>query len=101
VSAPPTSVTGVQLPEKEPQVPFPSVAESRSTTPLEASTPAPPSLPLASVSGTERPVYQGPPESEADWPLGAVVSGVRGKEPLLDRPAPFVTVTDCEPEAVV
>ena len=44
--------------------------------------PEPASLPSSSVSGTESVVYQGPPASATDWPVGAVVSLVRVKVPL-------------------
>ena len=53
VSAPPTSVTVDQLPENPVQVPPERGEESRWTIALEASTPAPLSVPLASVSGTD------------------------------------------------
>ena len=47
VSAPPESVTVDQEPLKVPQVPFERVAESRSTTPVEASRPEPASRAVA------------------------------------------------------
>ena len=58
------------------QVPSASVADCRSTTPLEASTPEAVSVPSSSVTATEAVVYHGPPTSAADWPLGAVASAV-------------------------
>ena len=50
------------------------------------------SVPLPSVSGTDRLVYQGPPESAAVWPVGAVVSGVKVIVVVAVRPAPLVAV---------
>ena len=47
VSAPPTSVTGVQLPENLSQLPPRSAAESRSRTPAAVSRPDSPSVPFA------------------------------------------------------
>ncbi len=65
VSAPPTRVTVDQEPLNVPQLPFESVAESRSTTWVVVSRPEPASEPQPIVSGTDRVVYQGPPESAA------------------------------------
>src|SRR5690348_16083084 len=93
MSAPPTSVTGVHEPEKVWHVPFESVAESRSTTPLPLAMPDPPSVPLPSVSGTDALVYHGPPLSDALWPLGAVESGVIVTESVAVVEAPLVAVT--------
>ena len=101
MSAPPTSVTVDQEPLKVPHEPAERVAESRSTTCGRASRPEPASLPKSSVSGTDAVVYQGPPESAAVWPVGAVVSFVTVKVSVEVSPAPFVTVTVCAPEAVV
>ena len=58
-----------------PQLPSVSVASARSTVTELGSMPAPASVPLSIVSGTDRLVYQGPPTSVADWPLGAAESG--------------------------
>ena len=74
VSAPPVSVTVLQA-LKLPQLPFESVASERSTITELASMPAPVSVPLSIVTGTDRVEYQGPPTRVADWPLGAVASG--------------------------
>ena len=57
-------------------------------------------MPSVSVRATEAVVYQGPPASSADWPVGAVVSGVTVNVPDDVCPAPFVTVTVFEPLAV-
>src|SRR5438874_13738399 len=94
-------MTVAQLPGKVPQVPSASAIESRSTRPDVESTPEPPSVPLPSVSGTDAVVYQGPPESAAVGPLGAVTSFVTVNEPVVVSPAPFATVTVCAPEALV
>src|SRR5436309_3004550 len=101
MSAPPDRLTVDQLPLKLPQLPLESVAESRSTTCVEVSTPEPPSLPQSRVRGTEAVAYQGPPVSETDWPLGAVVSLVTVKVAVAVPPALFVAVTVLSPEAVV
>ena len=52
--------------------------------------PAPESEPLPRVSGTDRVVYQGPPESAAEAPVGAVVSLVTVKVAVAVEPAPLV-----------
>ena len=52
------------------------------------------------VSGTEVEVKYGPPVSEVETPAGATVSGVTVKAEAAVRFAPFVAVTDCEPEAL-
>ena len=70
-----------------------SVASSRSTTLLEASTPEPASEPLSSVSGTDAVVYHGPPESAADWPLGADESATIESRSYAGRLAPSVVST--------
>ena len=54
MSFPPVSVTVDQLPEKLPQVPFASVASSRSRMLVVASTSEPPSVPPFFVTGIER-----------------------------------------------
>ena len=54
VSLPAVSVTFVQLPLKEPQLPPESVTSSRCTTLEPAARPEPPSLPPFSVTPTER-----------------------------------------------
>jgi hypothetical protein len=99
VSAPPESVTVVHEPLNVSQAPPARAVSSRSTTPLVASMPAPESEPLSTVRSTAL-EYQGPSFSETDWPLGAVVSGVTVKVPVLSLPAPFVTVTVLAPLAV-
>ena len=100
MSAPPTSVTCVQAPEKLSQLPFVRVAESRSTMPDVASMPACASLPLSSVSGTERAEYHGPPESDADWPLGPVESAAIVTMSLAVAETPFVATIDPAPGAL-
>jgi len=56
------------------------------------------SEPLFSVSGTDRLVYHGPPESAADAPVGAAVSFVTVNVAVDVPPAPLVAVTVCEHE---
>ena len=99
VSAPPESVTVDHEPLNDPQVPLESVAVSRSTMPLEELRPEPASLPLPSVSGTDRLVYQGPPERAALWPVGPVASLVTVKVEVAVPLAPLYEVTVCAPEA--
>ena len=102
MSAPWSSVTGVQVPLKAPHEVLPdSGAESRSTTPLDESTPAPSSDPSTRVRSTESAEYHGPPERATVCPVGAVVSGVRVKVPLLVVPALLVAVTVLLPVAVL
>src|SRR5207244_10374307 len=67
-------VTGVHVPENPAQLPFESGAESRSTTPLAASTPDCASAPSSSVSATDVAVYHGPAASATLSPAGAVES---------------------------
>ena len=100
MSAPATSVTDDQEPLNVPHVPLDSVAESRSTTCAELSRPEPASLPQARLRVTDAVVYQGPPESAADWPVGAVESGVTVNVPALVEPVPFVIVTVLAPLAL-
>ena len=83
------------------QAPPESDAESRSTTSLDASRPAPASEPQSSVSGTDAVVYQGPAASAALCPVGAVVSFVTVNVAVAVASAPFVTVTVCDPDAAV
>ena len=99
VSAPPTSVMGVQSP-KVSQVPLVRVASERSTIPLVVSRPAPVSLPLSTVRSIEVVVYQGPPARSTDWPVGAVASAVMVSESLAVSPVPLVAVTVVEPSWV-
>src|SRR5262249_58869127 len=91
------SVTAVQLPLNDPQLPPDKVAESRSTTCVVESRPEPPSEPQSIVSGTEAVGYHGPPASEADCPLGAVEAALMVSEPLPLRPAPFVAMIVVDP----
>ncbi len=100
VSAPATRVTGSHEPNA-PQVPSVSVAEARSTAPLEGLTPEPASVPSSSVSSTESDVWKESPTSATLWPLGAVVSFARVKVLVVVPPAPLVAVTVCAPVAVV
>ena len=99
VSAPPTSVMGVQSP-KVSQVPLVSVASERSTVPLEVSRPEPVSLPLSMVRSTDRLVYQGPLVRSALCPVGAEASAVMVSESLEERPLPLTAVTVVEPSWV-
>ena len=84
-----------------PQVPPVRVAEARSTRRVDASRPAPVSVPVSMVRGMEGVVYQGPAERSMVWPVGAVVSGVRVKVALAVSPAVLWAVTVCVPEVVV
>src|SRR5262245_25340273 len=93
------SETVDQLPGKASQVPFERLVESRSTTPVEAFTPEPASVPFETVRSTCVP-YQVPLAGETDWPVGAAVSGVTVNVRVAVPPAPFVTVTVFVPLAV-
>src|SRR5438093_9218393 len=95
------SVTCGHVPEKPAQDPFDSAATSRSTTPELESTPAPLSVPLTNVNGTDSDVYQGPPERSALWPVGPDVSGVSVKVSVAVRPALSWAVTVFAPLAVL
>ncbi len=70
-------MTAANVP-KVPHVPLVSVADARSTTPLVESTPAPVSVPVVIVRGTDV-ANHGPPERATAPPVGAVVSGVTVK----------------------
>ena len=84
-----------------PQVPASfSVAEPRSTSAVDGSTPDPASEPFPVVNETEAVVYHGPPVSEIVWPVGEAVSGVTVYAAVFVAPAPFVTVTVLAPLAV-
>jgi hypothetical protein len=67
-----------------------------------AFTPEPASVPFESVSGTDVDVYQGPPESVAEAPVGPAVSGVNVKALVYEElvPAPFAPLTVWAPDAV-
>ena len=82
-------------------MPFESVAESRSTIWDVASRPEPASVPSSGSAGPRRSCTRGRPESAADAPVGPVVSFVTVNVAVEVEPAPFVTVTVCEPDAVV
>src|SRR5262245_56842362 len=92
MSAPPTSVTVLQEPNA-PQVPPVSVAEARSTTALERSSPDSESLPSTSVSPTDSLAYHGPVARATDWPAGAVESAEIVIESLAVAPAVIAAVT--------
>ncbi len=76
------------------------MAEERSTTPVEASTPDLASEPLSRASGTDGVVYHGPPARSADCPFGAVASAPIVIESPALSPAPFVAVIVVDPSAV-
>ena len=57
-------------------------------------------MPLSSVSGTERVVYQGPVVSVTLCPVGAVESAEIVSESAAERPAPLVAVIVVEPSCV-
>ena len=100
MSAPADRVTGDHVPLQATQLPFDSVASSRSRRPEEWSTPEIASAPSSSVTGTERLVSY-PPAIVADWPVGPAVSGVTVNVALLVWPALLCTVTVCGPDALL
>ena len=86
---------GAHEPVKEPHVPPVSEVSSRSTIPLDPSTPAPESEPESRATGTEAVVTQ-PPVTVADMPVGAVVSRTKVGVSVVWFPAPSTTVTVSE-----
>ena len=92
--------SAVNVPHESPL----SVADSRVTVSDDASRPEPlPSLPSPRENVTDAVLKYGAPApvSVIVCPVGAVESAVRSNDALAVPPAPFVAMTECEPEPLV